>query len=272
METMNTLFRSDCRAIAVQPVAVLEYRDILRDNTLYDPNQESGGDGSPAKERAARVSLSEEELNQRLHQAAAVATQEIERRLLRENECQIETLRARIGEAIEGFERERSDYYAAVEPELVHLILAVSAKILHREAQVDRMLVAALARVAVENLQQRSHVVLKVPVDACAEWREYFSCHLSGTKVDVLEDSELQTGNCVLETELGTAEVGIEAQLKEIERGFFDLLAKRPEPRWTRRHYCPTKTGCGAVPRCAGRGGCSRCWAISSSPLAPSAR
>jgi flagellar assembly protein FliH len=35
-------------------------------------------------------------------------------------------------------------------------------------------------------------------------------------------------GHCVLETALGTTELTLEAQLAEIERGFFDLLAQRP--------------------------------------------
>jgi flagellar assembly protein FliH len=230
-ETMNTWFRTEAGGCTIKPVIALEYRDILCDSFCHDPGSDSSASGYPKKETAARLSMSEEELTQRLQQAAATATQELERRLRSEYERQIEAEQARVADAIVNFERERADYYAGVEPELVHLILAVAAKILHREAQVDRMLVAALAKVAVENLQQRSHVVLHVAPEACTEWRDYFASHLLGTKVEVLEDSELKAGNCVLETELGTADVGIDAQLKEIERGFFDLLAKRPEPR-----------------------------------------
>jgi len=73
--------------------------------------------------------------------------------------------------------------------------------------------------------------VLRVVPEACPEWREYFASRLTGTKVEVLEDSQLPPDGCMLETELGAADIGIVAQLKEIERGFFDLLAKRPEPR-----------------------------------------
>ena len=39
----------------------------------------------------------------------------------------------------------------------------------------------------------------------------------------------VEAHNCILETELGTTELGLEAQLKEIEQGFFDLLAQRPD-------------------------------------------
>jgi flagellar assembly protein FliH len=34
--------------------------------------------------------------------------------------------------------------------------------------------------------------------------------------------------DCVLETSLGSANFSINAQLKEVEQGFFDLLAQRP--------------------------------------------
>jgi len=35
--------------------------------------------------------------------------------------------------------------------------------------------------------------------------------------------------DCVLETDVGSASFSIEAQLKEVEQGFFDLLAQRPQ-------------------------------------------
>jgi flagellar assembly protein FliH len=206
----------------------LEYRDILLVRKSPAPEHDDNRSATQT-ESPSRLSLSEEELAIRLKHAANAAAQDVEERLRDECARRIEAERARIGDAVVRFEQRQTEYYAQVEPELVHLILAVAGKILHREAQVDRLLVAALAKVAVENLQQRSHVILRVVPDACGEWREYFSAHLSGTKVEVIEDSELQAGSCVLETELGMAEVGIEGQLKEIERGFFDLLAKRPE-------------------------------------------
>ena len=46
--------------------------------------------------------------------------------------------------------------------------------------------------------------------------------------VVVVEDAEMKPTDCVLETELGSADFSIEAQLKEVEQGFCDLLALRP--------------------------------------------
>jgi flagellar assembly protein FliH len=227
---MNILSESGTSQLAGGPVMALEYREVCKGVTFPGPHAEATPD--PAQnDKPARVSLSEEELAQRLLRVAEDATRETETRLRQEHQKQIEAEQQRVTQALAEFQTERAEYYNRVEPELVNLILAVAARILHREAEVDRMLLAALAKVAVENLQQRSHVVVRVAPDACAQWREYFVTHLSGTKVEVLEDSQLESDGCVLETELGTADVSIDAQLKEIERGFFDLLAKRPEPR-----------------------------------------
>jgi sulfur carrier protein ThiS len=55
----------------------------------------------------------------------------------------------------------------------------------------------------------------------------------SGFEIDqmwpeVVDDPSLPLERCVLETSLGQTELGVEPQLKEIERGLLDLLAKRP--------------------------------------------
>ena len=38
----------------------------------------------------------------------------------------------------------------------------------------------------------------------------------------------MKAGECVLETSVGKVELGVSAQLEEIEKGFFDLLQQRP--------------------------------------------
>src|SRR3974390_2099642 len=226
---MNTSFRNAAESSLTIQIAALEYQEAGFD--LTDARVEEEVDRPMQTESLPHISLSEEELGDRLRQGGGEARKTAEDKLQPESEAQLQREKARVTEVLAAFRKEQADYYARVEPELVHLILAVAARILHREAQVDPMLLAALAKVAVENLQQRSHVVLRVAPELSATWREYFALHLPGTKVEVLEDSQIGPQGCILETDLGAADVGVEAQLKEIERGFFDLLAKRPEAR-----------------------------------------
>jgi len=51
------------------------------------------------------------------------------------------------------------------------------------------------------------------------------------SRVEVIADDKLSDLDCVVETELGSANFGLDTQLKEVERGFFDLLALRPAKR-----------------------------------------
>jgi flagellar assembly protein FliH len=143
---------------------------------------------------------------------------------------QIAEERVRVVEAIRAFVQQTSDYYSRAEIELVHLSLAIAAKILHREAQVDRMLVAALVKVAIEKLQQGTSATVRVRLEEVADWNRYFEGDGGGEiRVEVRPDSSVAAHNCILETELGTTELGLDVQLKEIEQGFFDLLAQRPD-------------------------------------------
>ena len=124
----------------------------------------------------------------------------------------------------------RGAYFARVESEVVQLALSIAAKILHREAQVDPTLVAALVQIAAGQLRDGSTVSLRVRPDEAARWRT----HLAGVQkiaLTVIEDAELSLDDCVLETELGSANFSIAAQLKEVEQGFFDVLAQRPPAR-----------------------------------------
>jgi flagellar assembly protein FliH len=138
--------------------------------------------------------------------------------------------RAQVSKVIEEFQQGCSDYYSKVEDQVVHLALGIAAKILHRESQVDPMLLMALVKLATENLKQGSKVQVNVRPEETESWRRYFERDENGrVKIEMVEDSTLAPGDCIVHSEVGIAALGINAQLKEIERGLFDLLAQRPK-------------------------------------------
>ena len=106
--------------------------------------------------------------------------------------------------------------------------LAIAARVLHREAQVDGLLLAGAARVALERLADKSGVVLRAAEGDVAAWERMFADAGAAERPEVLGDAGLGRGECVLETKMGTVELGVNEQLVEIERGFFDLLQHRP--------------------------------------------
>jgi len=173
--------------------------------------------------------LSVEEMEKRLKQARGEAAAEAERRLRKAHEETLASISAEVGRAVEQFAEERRSYFARVEAELVRLALSIAARILHREVQVDPLLVAALVRIAIEKMRDGSSVTVRVAAADAAGWRTRLDAKIGESDVEIVEDAQLGPHGCVLETRLGSVEFGIEAQLKEIERGFFDLLAHRPE-------------------------------------------
>jgi len=173
-------------------------------------------------------SPSAQEIADLLNHARAEAVAATEKRLQEKQEARSAAEAAKIREALELFVVERKNYFSRVESDVVHLALAIAAKILHREAQVDPMLVAALVRVAVDKLHDGSSVSVRVSPAKAGKWREYLANPLNGSTVAVVEDAHLDVEDCILETDLGSANFSIDAQLKEVEQGFFDLLAQRP--------------------------------------------
>jgi flagellar assembly protein FliH len=128
----------------------------------------------------------------------------------------------------EQFGRERARYFAGVEAQVVTLALAIAARVLHREAKLDPLLLSAAVRVALEKVAEDSSTVLRVPAAEVELWRDAFSAQASEASVQVVGDERLGAGECVLDTSVGKVELGVSAQLSEIERGFFDLLQQRP--------------------------------------------
>ena len=142
----------------------------------------------------------------------------------------LERVRENLRVALAGFARERESYYHRVELEVVQLALSIARKVLHREAYMDPLLLAALVRVALDKIETRTKVIVRVNPQQAPDCRAFFArCMDPEEMPEVLEDPAVELDQSVLQTELGTAEIGIEPQLKEIELGLMDLLSQRPQ-------------------------------------------
>lgn len=112
------------------------------------------------------------------------------------------------------------------EAELVRLSLAVARKILHRELTVDPTAVQGVIKAALEKLQSRDcsrvrlHPDLEPVVEACMQ-------RLAPTrKVEIVKDGSLQPWDILFETDSGWLDASLDTQIREIERGFVDRIAR----------------------------------------------
>jgi flagellar biosynthesis/type III secretory pathway protein FliH len=225
MNMSSSAVDSNGSAVPIEPFS---YRDM---GAPAPPAREPRPPGPADAERQQPVApeVSALEISEMLNRARLEAVSETEARLKTEYDARSIAEADKIREALDLFQVERKEYFTRVEAEVVHLALAISGKILHREAQVDPMLVAALVRVAIDKLHDGSSVSVRVSPAEAAKWRAFLANPLNGSTIQVVEDAHLSAIDCILETELGSANFSIDAQMKEVEQGFFDLLAQRPD-------------------------------------------
>lgn len=141
---------------------------------------------------------------------------------------------------VDEFHCERDRYLHAVEQEVVRLALAVAARILRREAQMDPLLLAGAVRVALGQLAGASEIRLRVPAKEAELWQETIALVPNlAVRPLVIADENLRLGDCAVESKVGTVDLGIRAQLGEIERGFFDRAGAADAPPRTAAEELP---------------------------------
>jgi flagellar assembly protein FliH len=171
-------------------------------------------------------------LERRETQGFEQGLKEGEARAKRTMEQILAAVRVSIANAVEDFKIQRETYFNRIEPEVVQLALSIARKILHREAQMDPLLLAGMVHVALEKVEQGTRVRLRAHPDEIHFWNRHFSEVASlPVSPEIIGDPTLQHGECALETEIGNTQICLDTQLKEIEQGFFDLLDHRPAAR-----------------------------------------
>ena len=185
-----------------------------------------GGCASPAPDNANP----EYDPAQREESAREAGRKEAEARIRAGFDAELERTRAGVQLALEGFAKERAAYFRQVEAEVVQLALSIARKILHREARVDPVLLGGMVRVALDQIEVNTLVRVRVPPVQAADCRAFFVQHMDQEHMpEIVADAGVEVDHCILETGLGSTELGIEVQLKEIEDGLADLMAQRPD-------------------------------------------
>jgi flagellar assembly protein FliH len=202
--------------------APLEYREA--DEPLDAvPSPQPSPEAAEAKPCSAELKIDAAEL--------LAARIEEERRtvsvqLRQEAEREIQRARADVARSIEQFAQQRDEYFKQAEAEVVSLALAIAHRLIHREVQIDRRLVAGLVSHELAQFNAATDVRLFVSPETLSFWRE--AALAMPHSPEVAADPALASGEARIETSLGSTTVGLENELKEIERGFFDLLSHRP--------------------------------------------
>ena len=173
--------------------------------------------------------LTEQQADLRVKNALAEAEQCWAREASQRDEQRQQELDKQLSTLLDSFAAQSGSYFRRAESEIVHLALAISRKILQREASVDPELLVGLARTALDRMKAGSAVRLRVPRCDLPAWQKRDIFSTTRYSCELIADDALAAGDCIVETDLGAANFGFEPQLKQIEQGILDLVRLRPE-------------------------------------------
>jgi flagellar assembly protein FliH len=129
-----------------------------------------------------------------------------------------------LGRSIEQLALHRMKIQREAEPELVRLALAIARRIMRRELTVDPDSLQGLLKAGLEKIESaEAHRVRVNPEHAST-----VAALLEGSarSIEVTSEPGLPVGAVIFETSRGSVDVGMETQLKEIERGFVDFYPR----------------------------------------------
>ena len=128
---------------------------------------------------------------------------------------QLQAVHERLGHSLEQLAGLREELIYRTERQVVELALAVAARILHREVTLDRELLLVMARIALDRMGDATGATIRLHPDdeaAARGGRETWS----GSGVAIVADPSVRPGACVVQTAHGQAEVGVDAQVREL--------------------------------------------------------
>ncbi len=140
---------------------------------------------------------------------------------------------SRIEEAMETLNqavKERKKIVHDAESEILRLALKVAEQIIRSEVSLHRDVCLNIVSEAISRISDREQIIVKVNRED-AEYLKRYKDRLAGMmdgvkSFSIIEDSAIEPGGCVIETNLGFIDARIATKLKSIEEAFNKVAAK----------------------------------------------
>jgi flagellar assembly protein FliH len=112
----------------------------------------------------------------------------------------------------------RAEMIRRTERQIVQLAMAIAKRILGREIDQDRGLLVAMARVALDHLGEQTSATIRLHPDDYAVVAGASQSLNTGEQVRVVADPVVSRGGCLVQSDYGFMNVGMDAQFDELAR------------------------------------------------------
>ena len=144
-----------------------------------------------------------------------------------EGKAEVDRLIERTQTVLERAQDKRGEILTETERELIELVLLISRKIVKIISENQREVVVSNVLEALKKVRDRGNVIVRVnlaDVKLATDHKKEFIQALEGAKsIQVMEDSSVDSGGCIIETDFGEIDARISSQLAELEARILEI-------------------------------------------------
>ncbi len=141
--------------------------------------------------------------------------------------AEVERLVDRMHRILEAVMQRREEILADTESQIVELVILMARKVIKILSENQKNVVMANTMAALKKVKTRGEVTLRVnleDVKLTSEHAQEFIQHVENIKgITVLEDSSVERGGCIVETDFGAIDARISSQLQELENKILEV-------------------------------------------------
>lgn len=143
-------------------------------------------------------------------------------------EAEVKRLTDRIQVILNSTIDKRNEIFVETEQQIINLVLLITKKVIKVISENQRNVVINNVVQALRKLKSRGDVAIRVnlsDIELTSQHKKDFVEMVEGVKsIKILEDSTVDKGGCIIETDFGSIDARISSQLHEIEEKIIELM------------------------------------------------
>jgi len=149
-----------------------------------------------------------------------------------EGKAEVDRLIERTQVVLERAQDKRGEILSDTEKEIVSLVLLISRKVIKVLSENQRDIIISNVIEALRKVKAKGNVIIRVnlvDLQLATEHKQDFIHLMEGAKsVQVVEDSSVDQGGCIIETDFGEIDARIASQLAELENKILEISPIQP--------------------------------------------
>ena len=154
-----------------------------------------------------------------------------------EGKAEVDRLIHRVQTVLERANSRRAEILLETEQEIIDLVLLITRKVVKVISESQRNIIISNVAQALRKVKGRGNMIIRVnmaDLKLTTEHTKEFIQRMEGVKsIQVAEDSTVDPGGCIIETDFGEIDARISSQLAELETKILDMTPIKSKQRST---------------------------------------